>query len=137
MILAGDVGGTKTALGLFELRDGELVPVREDAVPSREFPTFEAAIAGFLAAGAPARLDAACFGVAGPVFDGRCVTTNLPWHLAEADLAAAIPTPRVRLLNDLEAAAHGILALPPSSLATLQPGAGQLGNAVLIAAGRS
>jgi glucokinase len=109
--------------------------VRAATLPSREFPTFRVAIARFLTHGAPGPIEAACFGVAGPVVDGRCITTNLPWQLDEAELAAAIPAGRVRLLNDLEATGYGVLALPPSSLATLQAGGSRRGNMVLIAAG--
>jgi len=67
--------------------------------------------------------------------DGRCVTTNLPWEVDEANLARAIPAPRVRLLNDLEAAAYGVLTLPPDKLESLQAGKARKGNMVLIAAG--
>jgi glucokinase len=69
------------------------------------------------------------------VVDGRCVTTNLPWQLDEGVLARAIPAPRVRLLNDLEAAAHGVLTLPPDKVEPLQAGKARKGNMVLIAAG--
>ncbi|PYO18601.1 MAG: glucokinase, partial [Candidatus Rokuibacteriota bacterium] len=89
MILAGDVGGTKTALALFELRDGALVLEREATLPSREFPAFEDAVARFLDGGTRPAVEAACFGVAGPVVNGRSVTTNLPWQLDEATLAAS------------------------------------------------
>jgi glucokinase len=80
-------------------------------------------------------VDAACFGVAGPVVDGRCVATNLPWVLDEAGLASSIPARRVRLLNDLEATGYGVLALPPAALVTLHAGAPRPGTMVLIAAG--
>jgi glucokinase len=133
VILAGDVGGTKTALALFERHDGALV--REAALPSHEFLTFEDAVARFLADGEKPTIEAACFGVAGPVVSGRSVTTNLPWHLDEATLAATIPAGRVRLLNDLEAMGYGALALPPSALEPLQRGGARQGNMVLIAAG--
>jgi glucokinase len=109
--------------------------VREAALPSREFPAFERAVARFLAEGPRIVVDAACFGVAGPVVDGRCVATNLPWVLDEARLASSIPAARVRLLNDLEATGYGVLELPPTSFATLQAGAPRPGNMVLIAAG--
>ena len=135
MILAGDVGGTKTALALFELRDGALVLEREATLPSREFPTFEDAVARFLDAGTRLAVEAACLGVAGPVVNGRSVTTNLPWQLDEATLAAGIPARRVRLLNDLEATGYGVLTLPPTALEPLQRGAARRGNMVLIAAG--
>lgn len=135
MILAGDVGGTKTALALFDLGVDARTPVREATLPSRDFPTFKAAVARFLSGGAPGPIEAACFGVAGVVAAGRCVTTNLPWHLDEAELAAALPAGRVRLLNDLEATGYGVLALPPSALVTLQAAGSPPGNMVLIAAG--
>ena len=135
MILAGDVGGTKTALALFELRDGALVLEREATLPSREFPAFEDAVARFLDGGTRPAVEAACFGVAGPVVNGRSVTTNLPWQLDEATLAASIPARRVRLLNDLEATGYGVLTLPPTALEPLQRGAARQGNMVLIAAG--
>ena len=135
MILAGDVGGTKTALALFEERGRELVVVREDALPSHGFATLEDAIAHFLSAGPPASVDAACFGVAGPVVDGRCTATNLPWVVDDASLAASVPTKRVKLLNDLEATGYGTLGLSPSSLVPLQRGTPRPGNMVLIAAG--
>ena len=135
MLLAGDVGGTKTALALFESRGADLVPVREAALPSRDFPGIEAVIARFLAGGPRVAIDAACFGVAGPVVDGRCVATNLPWELDEQGLAAALPAKRVRLLNDLAATAHGVLGLPRTALATLQAGTPRAGNMALIAPG--
>jgi glucokinase len=74
-------------------------------------------------------------GIAGPVVDGRAVTTNLPWVVDERRLAAAIPAPRVRLLNDLEATAHGIWALGEDELVSLQSGALRRGNLAVIAAG--
>lgn len=135
MILAGDVGGTKTALALFERRVGALVRVREATLPSREFRSFEDAVARFLADGERPALEAACFGVAGPVVNGRTVTTNLPWYLDETTLAATIPVGRVRLLNDLEATGYGVVALPASAFEALQRGAVRQGNIVLIAAG--
>lgn len=135
IILAGDVGGTKTALALFETgRRGPML-VREDTLSSREHPTLEAAIERFLSAGSRPAVAGACLGVAGPVVDGRCVATNLPWVIDERTLAAAIPAPRVKLLNDLEVAAHGVLSLPEAELRTLQPGAGRRGHMVLVAAG--
>jgi glucokinase len=134
-VLAGDVGGTKTALALFEKGPQGPVLVREDTLPSRGFDTLEAAIDRFLAGARPAAIEAACLGVAGPVVDGRCVATNLPWVIDERTLAAAIPAERVRLLNDLEVAAHGVLNLPEADLKTLQPGLARRGHMALIAAG--
>jgi glucokinase len=135
VLLAGDVGGTKTVLALFEPAADRPVCVREETLPSREFATLEAAIDRFLGAGPRAPVDAACIGIAGPVVDGRCVTTNLPWIVDERVLATEIPVRRARLLNDLEATAHGTFALRPDEVATLQAGTPRDGNVVVIAAG--
>ena len=135
MILAGDVGGTKTALALFEVRRRALAAVRESVLPSRGFAALTDAVRQFLLEGSPAPIDAACFGVAGPVIDGRCTATNLPWEVDEASLATAVSTPRVKLVNDLEATGHGVLGLPASALATLQPGEPRKATMALIAAG--
>ncbi len=135
LILAGDVGGTKTALALFEPGPAELVAVREVTLPSHEHKTFEDAVRRYLADVKAPSIAAACFGVAGPVIDGRCVTTNLPWALDEKVLATEIPATRVKLLNDLEATGHGILTLSSTQLLTLQAGAPRTGHRALIAAG--
>ncbi|OLB95480.1 MAG: glucokinase [Candidatus Rokubacteria bacterium 13_1_40CM_68_15] len=135
MILAGDVGGTKTVLALFDERAVPLAPVREATLASRQYARFEDALRSFLGDRRPGAIAAACFGVAGPVVDGRVVTTNLPWQLDEATLLLTIPTPRIKLLNDLEATAHGVLGLAPESLHTLQPGRARPGNIAVIAAG--
>ena len=135
MILAGDVGGTKTALALFDDTHPGCPRVAGALLPSRDFASLEAAVGNFLGAEGRPRVDAACFGVAGAVVDGRCVTTNLPWEVDERRLAAAIPSPRARLLNDLEAAGYGVLDLPPEERAVIQAGRARAGHKVLIAAG--
>ncbi|PYN26685.1 MAG: glucokinase [Candidatus Rokuibacteriota bacterium] len=135
MILAGDVGGTKTALALFDERGRDLALVREEVLPSHGFAALEDAIGRFLSIGPRVSVDAACFGVAGPVIGGRSTAMNLPWVVDEATLGASVSTERVKLLNDLEATGHGVLALPSSSLLPLQTGASRAGNMVLIAAG--
>src|SRR5437660_6403272 len=122
-------------LALFEPGGRSPVLVREATVPSREFDSLEAIVQRFLAAGPRADIRAACVGIAAPVVDGRGVTPNLPWVVDERRLAAAIPAPRVRLLNDLEATAHGIWALGEDELVSLQPGALRSGNLAVIAAG--
>jgi glucokinase len=136
IVLAGDVGGTKTDLALFD-KDarGRLTMVRDGTLVSRDFVSLELAIERFLDAGPRPSIEAACLGVAGPVVDGRCQATNLPWVVDERLLAYAIPAPKVKLLNDLEVAAHGVLALPEEDLRTLQAGRPRRGNLVLIAAG--
>jgi glucokinase len=137
IVLAGDVGGTKTDLALFEkdARGKGLKMVRDMTLPSGDFPSLEAIIERFVNAGPRPVVEAACLGVAGPVVDGRCQATNLPWVVDERLLTYSIPSPRVKLLNDLEVAAHGVLGLPEEDLRSLQQGVPRRGNLVLIAAG--
>jgi glucokinase len=135
IVLAGDVGGTKTNLALYDRRGSGLIPVRETSLQSRQFDSLEAAIQRFLESGPRQSIDAACLGVAGPVVEGRCVATNLPWIIDEQVLSQAIPAGKVRLLNDLEAAGYGVLVLPASELRTLQARAPKRGSMAVIAAG--
>lgn len=135
MILAGDVGGTKTALALFEREGAGLTLTREATLSSRDFASLEAAIEHFLDAGPRSDIAALCIGVAGPVVDGRCVATNLAWEVDERMLATTLGAKRARLLNDLEAAAYGVLVLGDEQLRCLQAGVPRRGNIAVIAAG--
>ncbi|MEX2147936.1 MAG: glucokinase [Candidatus Rokuibacteriota bacterium] len=135
MILAGDVGGTKTALALFEREGAGLTLTREATLASRDFDSLEAAIDHFLDAGPRGDIAALCIGIAGPVVDGRCVATNLAWEVDERMLAYSLRAARARLLNDLEAAAHGVLMLGEEQLRCLQSGVPRRGNIAVIAAG--
>jgi glucokinase len=141
MILAGDVGGTKTNLGLFELVDGRLRLTRFAQYHSPEYPGLRAVVAAFLAAGppVPGGIKAACFGIAGPVVDNRVSTPNLAWVVDGAALALETDVPIVVLINDLVATAEGIPLLADDEVAVLQPGVpeppGYEGNRALIAAG--
>ena len=135
MILAGDIGGTKTLIALYEHDKAEgLRLAREATFPSRSYASLEAILHEFLHGES---VEAACFGVAGAVIDGKCQTTNLPWQLDEIDLAKAVSSKRVKLLNDLEAAAYGMLFLMPDEIACLNPGRlpRRHGNIAVIAAG--
>ena len=134
MILAGDIGGTKTLLALYEGSRGTLSHVRGESYRSGDARSLEEILQRFLGSASIAPLQGACFAVAGPVVDGKCKTTNLPWELDEAQLGEALRT-RVRLLNDLEGAAHGLLSIAPNELEVLQPGLKRQGNVALIAAG--
>ena len=132
MILAGDVGGTHSRLALFD--DG-LRLLEERTYPSARHAGLGELIAAFLAA-TGASVERACFGVAGPVRDGRSKITNLPWRVDAGELARQLNLPRVALLNDLEATAHGIPALTPGDTEVLHEGDPHRGgNAALIAAG--
>lgn len=122
MILAGDVGGTKTVLALYESGVNTLEKVREQTFRSASFPSLDAICHEFLARVPEVTVRMACFGVPGAVVDGTCKTTNLPWVLSEATLCTTLKIPRVRLLNDLQAAGYGMLHLADSELAVLNPG---------------
>jgi glucokinase len=137
MIVAGDVGGTKTAVALFEGSDETLRPVRQAVYHSRDHGSLEAIVTAFLRAGPTGPLAAGCFGMPGAVLDGKVVTTNLPWTVEETHLAAALGVPRVKLLNDLEATAYGMLHLKPADFVPLNPQAGprRHGHVAVLAAG--
>jgi glucokinase len=139
MYLAGDLGGTKTLLAEFEPVGHSLREVRQRQFPSRSYLAFDMILTEFLAERTGPPLRSACFGVAGTVLSGRSHATNLPWALDEQALASVVGVSRVKLLNDLEATAYGMLALPASSLAVLNPnpssGQGRSGNVGVIAAG--
>jgi glucokinase len=121
MLLAGDVGGTKTTLGLFQLGEDPKAPRMEATFPSAKYPDLETIVHEFLAE-SPMSVKYAAFGVAGPVIEGEAKITNLPWALEEKAMASALHLSEVRLINDLEALATGVPFLPPSDLATLNPG---------------
>ncbi|MGC1684345.1 MAG: glucokinase [Candidatus Acidiferrales bacterium] len=135
MILAGDVGGTKTNLGMFEERDGKLVCVKEDSLPSQKYATLEALVADFLKE-AKVKVDAACFGIAGPIVDNRVRTTNIPWIVEGDVLARELGVAHVRLLNDLEATCYSVLVLEPAEFDCIHEGTdGRQATKVVIAAG--
>ncbi|HHJ14772.1 MAG TPA: glucokinase [Gammaproteobacteria bacterium] len=135
MILTGDIGGTRTRLALLhQAADGWEV-VAEERCASTEHEGLEPLLEQFLSRYAGSTPRAAAFGVAGPVRDGRCRATNLPWSLSVASLHRASGVPAF-LLNDLEALAWGIAALPGEAFATLQAGhPDPQGNRAVIAAG--
>lgn len=133
MILAGDVGGTKVHLALYDFTDGKLNHARDERYPAKEYSGLEEIAKEFLAGD---KVSAACFGVPGPVRDGRLRLTNLPWTLDSRDLAVSLGISHVFLINDLEANGYGIAELQPDQIYTLSQGdPSQTGNRALIAAG--
>jgi glucokinase len=134
MILAGDIGGTNTRLALFREEAGRLVLTDEQIYPSHQHANLEE-IAGLFLNDRPHCADLACFGIAGPVINGRAVTANLPWVVDAANLSRQTAIPSVWLINDLQAHANGIGDLPEIDLITLNAGVPAAGNAALIAAG--
>lgn len=135
--LAGDMGGTKTNLALYENRGGSLKQVGERSYVSADYPSPDPIIIEFLAAShQPAGgVRSACFGIAGPIRDGYVQTPNLPWTVSEKDLERNTGLKAVELINDLAAMAHSIPVLEPDSLVELNAGLEARGNAVLLAAG--
>jgi glucokinase len=163
MILAGDIGGTKTHLALFDWVEHRVEPHRQRTFASGDYQSLEEALKEFLKpppapredhldeveeeqASAeskasppeePLTIEAACFGVAGPVIENRVRTTNLPWFIDGHELATRFSIKSVRLVNDLEATAHGLLVLRPEETVTLNAGTPSTTKRViaLIAAG--
>jgi glucokinase len=136
LVLAGDIGATKAVLGLFQVRELDRLLVRDATYRSADFPGLEPLIRVFLDEGPPASpIAAACFGVPGVVVDETVTPTNLPWTLEAKSLRRMLASPAVMLINDLEAAAWGVLRLAPSQLVSLQEGAPRRGHQALIAAG--
>jgi glucokinase len=137
LVLAADLGGTKVAMAVFEQWERGLRPLRQAEFASREYASFDQVLANFLTEQPRLPLRAACFAVAGPVIDGRCRITNLSWTLEEAALAHTVGAPRVKLLNDVQAAAYGMLYLPPNDLSVLNPSGGpaRRGNIAVVSVG--
>jgi glucokinase len=129
MILAGDVGGTKCNLALYEVGGQEYRKVVQHRYESREFPSFDEIIKKFLSqtsnevrSSGAGEIEAAGFGVAGPVIDYRVKATNLPWAVDGPALAKQLATKHVVLLNDLEATGYSLALLQPSEISELNRG---------------
>lgn len=139
MILAGDVGGTKTNVGLFEVVDGVPRVLRAQRVRSQEYPGLAALLSAFLAEDSRMPIEAACFGVPGPVVENRASTPNLSWEIDGSLVARQVGLPGLLLINDLVATAEGIPLLREEETVVLQQGAAEspaaAGNRALIAAG--
>jgi glucokinase len=134
MILGGDIGGTHTRFALFGDDGQRLADRPEREYPSREHAGLDVIVRKFLGE-TGAHPAGACFGVAGPVRDGRCVATNLPWIVDAEQLGRELGA-RTWVINDLEALAWGLGALGPDELVPLSPGTpGASGNAAVVAAG--
>src|ERR1700693_1774094 len=119
MILAGDVGGTKVHLALYDFTDGKLKYPREERFPAKDYSGLEAIVTEFLGGD---KATAACFGVPGPVRDGRLRLTNLPWTLDSGELSLHLAIDHVFLINDLEANGYGIAELTSEQIHTLSEG---------------
>jgi glucokinase len=135
MILAGDIGATRTRMAAFQAEANKLAMVVEKTFKSQEHSGIAEIISAFVQTeGIP--VHTACFGVAGPVRSGRSKISNLPWTIDSRELAVQLRLNSVGLINDLEAYAYGIDALESKDFVTLSEGTGDdaEGNRVVIAA---
>jgi glucokinase len=135
MLLAGDIGGTKTKLAVFSAETGPRVPLAEATFASADYPSLEVLVRQFMSQ-VNFPIEKASFGVAGPVVAGHATITNLPWIMDEQQLQKELNVGSVHLLNDLDAIAHGIAILKPDELYTLHAGQPVAkGNIAIIAPG--
>jgi glucokinase len=135
MLLAGDIGGTKTNLAIVSPEAGPRAPLVEATFPSGRYPSLEALVSEFLAQ-VDWKPGQASFGVAGPVVAGQATITNLPWVISETQLQASLGLlpGRVRLLNDLAAVAYAVPWLEADDLHTLNQGQAAPGGAIAVIA---
>jgi glucokinase len=137
MILAGDVGGTKVHLALYDFQGGKLHSVRDEKFPAHQFQSLDAVVEQFLGdRDVRSQIAAACFGCPGPVRGGRLKLTNLPWILDVHELVKSLDIEHIFLINDLEANGYGILELTPDKIYTLHAANNAaVGHRGLISAG--
>ncbi|UCC64059.1 MAG: glucokinase [Anaerolineae bacterium] len=133
MLLAGDIGGTKTNVAVYSPDAGPRAPLAEATFPSARYANLEALVCDFLG-GIDLAVDWASFGVAGPVVGGRATITNLPWVIDETQLEGELGLSAVRLLNDLEAIAYAVPWLEPDDVYTLNEGQPAPGGSMAIVA---
>ncbi len=135
MILTGDVGGTKVNLALFDIKKGVPSLSVERSYVSRDYPDLVHLLEHFLKETQP-KLTHACLGVAGPVHEGRCQVTHLPWEINAHDLKPLLGTDSVSLINDLAALAFAVPYLKPDEVETIQKGQGDPNGKIgVLAAG--
>ena len=135
-VLAADVGGTKTALGVYGLTEGGLRLQRQHRYASREWPCFDQMLTDFLqregSHGSPGQLASACFAVAGPVRQGQARLTNLDWVVDQQQLARFLGLSAVEVINDIAVLVHGLPHLRPAMAVELQAGEPQPGGTVAV-----
>ena len=132
LYLAADIGGTKTHAAFYVEENGEFVKKRERKYPSQEHATLEEILIDFAEG---AKIKRMCLGIAGPIKDGICKATNLPWVIDEKNIKQALGVDEVYMINDLEANAWGIRELGPDEFYVLNGGREIVGNQALVSAG--
>jgi len=133
MLLAADIGGTKTELAVFSPAEGPRRPVRRAEFPSGEYPSLEAVVREFLRQGNEP-IDQASFAVAGPVIAGQAKITNLTWTVDLARLQAELTLDAVTLINDLQAIALAVPILTPDEVAVLNEGKAEASGPIAVIA---
>ena len=131
MILAGDIGGTKILLALYDWKDQRVEPIRQESYWSSDYGSLEEVLTEFLEdepedmadSSSSLTLTGACFGVPGPVLNNICRTTNLPWVIDGKKIAQHLEVKKASLLNDLEATAYGLMELQPEEFESLNSSA--------------
>ncbi len=121
MLIAGDIGGTKTDLAIYSSESGPHAPLAQTEVHSADYPSLQAMVAEFLAQ-VKMSVDVGSFGIAGPVINGHVKTINLPWVMDESSVAKGLNLKSVHLMNDLEAVARAVPVLRASDMHTLNEG---------------
>lgn len=134
IILGGDAGGTKVNLAIFEATDQQVKLMKCSTYHSSRYPSVNEILKLFIQENPDFHPEKICIGAAGPVFEGRVVVTNLPWHIDANEIAAATGIRRVTLLNDLEATAYGIAGLEEEDFAVLHGGDPEAGGNIGILA---
>jgi glucokinase len=133
MLLAGDIGGTKTDLAVFSAEQGPRAPIVQKRFPSGDYPSLEAIVGEFISE-ADLPVTHASFAVAGPVVGGTASLTNLPWIIEETALQETVRLEGVSLLNDVEATAVAVPHLQPADLHTVREGTPVPGGAIAVIA---
>jgi len=133
MLLAGDIGGTKTHLAVFSPEQGPRQPVVESTYPSKDYPNLESIAQDFVAQ-VDAPIERAAFGVAGPVVGGQATVTNLPWIIRETRLQEVLGLSSVTLLNDLQSIAYAVPFLQAEDVHTLNEAEAEAGGTIAVIA---
>src|SRR5467141_817989 len=135
MLIAGDIGGTKTELAIFSNEGGPHSPQGQAKFHSADYSSLQVIVKEFLTK-VNQPVDRACFAVAGPVIGGRVKATNLPWMIEDKSLAQELNLNRksVRLINDLEAIARAVPSLRPSDVHTINGGEAVRRGAIAVIA---
>ncbi len=136
MLLAGDIGGTKTVLALYEEKSSATTPLTEETYPSAQYDSLEQIVEKFLRStqSRQERVHRASFGVAGPVVSGKATLPNLPWVIEETKLKEKFDFEAVAVINDLEAIGQAVPVLPASDLATVKKGTAEPGGNIAVIA---